>query len=248
MHESRYASIESQLGNEICSIEDTEEMFWNRESDDYDSIVSLGNALASQYRFKEAVDVYRKALKIKSNDPLLYIRIAGANLSLFRFEESKEYYEKAIIAGASYQSVSFYIGIWNYLKANYQAARECFENSYSTADYEMKISLIYWHTLSSFKDGSDCQLLKKYEKDIDAGHHMAYKKAVDVFFEEKIREIDDLNNPLDKAIFQYGMSVYYKHQGNEETAKEYLNKTLEHKEVWPCVSYLAAWNDFNNSN
>ena len=37
MGEGRNASLKSQLGREPCLAEDTEEMFWLRESDDYES-------------------------------------------------------------------------------------------------------------------------------------------------------------------------------------------------------------------
>ena len=53
------ASLDSQLGNAPCTVEDTEEMFWLRESDDFQSRVALGNALAGQYRFRDAIAAYR---------------------------------------------------------------------------------------------------------------------------------------------------------------------------------------------
>lgn len=49
MDEEKHASLESQLGNAPCLCEDTEEMFWLRESDDYESRVKLGNLLSGQY-------------------------------------------------------------------------------------------------------------------------------------------------------------------------------------------------------
>ena len=84
----KYASMDSQLGYAECEVEDTEEMFWLRELDDYQSMVSLGNALAGQYRFQDAIEVYEKAGRIKGNDGRLYVRLGGANLSIFRYEEA----------------------------------------------------------------------------------------------------------------------------------------------------------------
>ena len=62
----KYASMDSQLGYAECEVEDTEEMFWLRELDDYQSMVSLGNALVGQYRFQDAIEVYEKASRIKA--------------------------------------------------------------------------------------------------------------------------------------------------------------------------------------
>lgn len=56
----KYASMDSQLGYAECEVEDTEEMFWLRELDDYQSMVSLGNALAGQYRFQDADETLKQ--------------------------------------------------------------------------------------------------------------------------------------------------------------------------------------------
>ena len=61
MGEVRYASLKSQPGREPCLAEGTEELFWLRESDDYESRVKLGNHLSAQYRFQEAPEAYPAA-------------------------------------------------------------------------------------------------------------------------------------------------------------------------------------------
>lgn len=90
MHKTKYASIDSQLGTAPCLCEDTEEMFWLQESDDYASRVKLGNLLSEQYRFREAIDAYHTAEMIRADDPMLYIRLGGAYLTLQRFDEAKK--------------------------------------------------------------------------------------------------------------------------------------------------------------
>lgn len=101
MDEVKYTSLESQLGNAPCLCEDTEEMFWLRESDDYGSRVQLGNLLSGQYRFREALDAYCFAKKIRDDDPMLYIRLGGASLTLWRFDEAKKPMIKAALSAAT---------------------------------------------------------------------------------------------------------------------------------------------------
>ena len=96
MDEVNYASLESQLENALCLCEDTEEMFWLRESDDYESQVKLGNLLSGQYRFREALDAYCAAEKIRADDPMLYIRLGGAYLTLRHFDEAKKAYGQSL--------------------------------------------------------------------------------------------------------------------------------------------------------
>lgn len=42
------ASLESRFEGAPSDVEDTEEMFWLRRSDDYQSKIALGNALSAQ--------------------------------------------------------------------------------------------------------------------------------------------------------------------------------------------------------
>lgn len=243
MVESNYASINSQLGSSLCESEDTEEMFWLRESDDYQSCLALGNALAGQYRFKEAIETYEKASYIKPDDAMLYVRLAGANLTLFRYEEAKKNYEKALAYGAPEKSIAHPFGVWHYLKGDYQSAAKWFSKCLP-CDGEMEIAVIYWHTLASYRAGVYPELLKKYHSGMDVGHHVAYKTAVSVFSGEcEWNEAHAGDNDLDAAIVLYGLSAYLDHIGQADEAKKYLEKTLQHDSVWPCISYLAAWND-----
>ena len=83
------ASLESQLGFGICEVLDTEEMFWLRQNDDYQSKLLLGNKLAAQYRFRDAVNAYREAEHIRSDDPGLFQNLGGALLTLRQFREAE---------------------------------------------------------------------------------------------------------------------------------------------------------------
>ena len=126
MENRKYASLKSQMDDDLCEVEDTEEIFWLRESDDYDSKVKLGNALVGQYRYKDAIEAYQSAMQIRSDDKLLYIRIAGAFLTIGQFNNAYGAYFDAIRHGATEKSIAYYIGIWHYLKEEYSAAAECF--------------------------------------------------------------------------------------------------------------------------
>ena len=129
MHKTKYASIDSQLGTAPCLCEDTEEMFWLQESDDYASRVKLGNLLSEQYRFREAIDAYHTAEMIRADDPMLYIRLGGAYLTLLRFDEAKKAYEKSRSLSGSEQSVAYPMGVWHYLQRDYQSAATALQSS-----------------------------------------------------------------------------------------------------------------------
>ena len=244
---STQATLESQLNNAPCEVEDTEEMFWLRESDDCQSKIKLGNALAAQYRFRDAIEAYSQAYAIKPENPTISLCLAGSYLTLFMFDEAKTAYENAHKAGASEKSLAYPLGILNYLSGNYRKAADLFAACLPCGG-EMKIAAIYWHTLASYKGDFTPALLSDYSEDMEVGHHTAYKQAVSVFVgSTDINSVAPTKGDLNNSILKYGLSVYADHIGNILMSKQLLNETLSCKSMWPNVSYLAAYHDYNNS-
>jgi tetratricopeptide (TPR) repeat protein len=246
---SNYATLESQLGNNVCTVEDTEEIFCLRMSDDYRSKVKAGDFLVKQYRFKDAITEYLNALEIKKDDFMLYIKLGGAYLTLFKYEEAEKYYNKALEYAAKEETVAFYFGVMEFLKASYSEAISYFEKV-NTNNGEMLISVIYWHTIASFKNHSQPSFLEKYNENIDVGHHTAYKTAVSLFADKiEYNNIIIPKNSLDAVIVQYGICEYLKHKKQTTEIERYAEQLLIHTDVWPCIAYLAAYNDrINNQN
>lgn len=247
MDEERYASLESQLGHAPCLCEDTEDMFWLRESDDYASRVKLGNLLSGQYRFAEALEAYRSAERIRANDPMLYIRMGGAQLTLRHFDEAKHAYERSRALGAREPSVAYPMGVWHYLQGQYREAADSFARVLPCGD-EMAIAVLYWHALCCMRGGLSDRLTGAYHDDMQVGHHTAYLAAVEVMLgktaaDEALRQAEQNKNDLNAVVTLYGVAVYLEHIGRKERAEDAVAALLKRKSVWPCISYLAAWND-----
>ena len=246
MDAAKYASLESQLGNAPCLCEDTEEMFWLREADDYQSRVRLGNLLSGQYRFREAIAAYLSAESIRADDPMLYARLGGVYLTLRRFEEAKKAYDKSISLGSEKLAV-YPMGVWYYLQGNYREASNCFTKVLPCGD-EMKIAILYWNALCCMRGNLQDQLLATYQDDMQVGHHTAYRSAVEAFLkkipaEEVLRHAAQEQNDLNAVVVMYGIAVYLEYCGNREEAGKVMTLLLKRDAVWPCISYLAAWND-----
>lgn len=240
------AGINSQLGIEICDIQDTEEMYWLRESDDYQSKVKLGIMLSGQYRFKEAIMAFEQAAKIKSDDASLYTKLGGAYLTLFRFEKAKECYDKAIVLGISEKAVAYPYAIWHYLQKDYKAAAARLVKCLPCGG-EMKIAAIYWEILATKKAGIKSELEKEYHSEMNVGHHTAYKLAVQVMlgeisFEDAMNELDDMDD-LSFVVAAYGIAEYLGFQNMQEKKQQLIKRVLERESMWPCVSYLAAYKE-----
>ena len=240
------ATLRSQFFGEDGPAEDTEEIFWLRQSDDYQSKVALGNELSRQYRFREAAEAYEEALRIRDDDPMTWLRVGGARLTLLEFERAMAALEQVQAIGGSEQSVAYHMGFWHYLRGDYAAAARWFLKCLPCGD-EMRIAVIYWHTLSCVRAGTVPELLADYDSNMDVGHHKAYQDVVAVFHGEEApgqaAERAQAADDLSCAITCYGLTVYLEQQRQEEKARTLRKTLLERDGAWPCLSYLAAWHD-----
>ena len=251
-NEIRYASPESQYEGTGAVPLDTAEMFWLRMEDDYAGRVKLGGLLVRQYRYREAVDVYRAAERIRQDDPMLYLRLGGALLTLFRFGEARTCCEQAAALGMETRKTAFYFGAWDYLTGRYGAAEKRFRQIIP-ADDENTVSAVYWHTLAAAKAGDRPDLLAELRPGLDPGHHAAYSRALRVFTgEASADEVLALarveKSDLDAAILGYALAVRYESAGELPRARECLDLALARESVWPCVASLAARRERNASS
>ncbi len=249
MNQNKKASLESQLYGEICYAYDTEEMFWLRQNDDYQSKVKLGLLLSGQYRYHEAIDAFLLAGKVKADDASLYTRLGGAYLTTFSFEEAKKAYNTAISLGASEKFIAYPLGVWHYLVGDYDTAAKIFPECLPCGG-EMKIAVIYWEMLSSLKCGKSPTLVDEYHDEMDVGHHTAYKFAVSVMLGRTdtgaaLKSLKGEKDDLSYVVASYGIAEYLIATEKDEEGKKLISELLKRKNVWPCISYLAALREQN---
>ena len=228
-------SLDSQLGTALCEAEDTEEMIWPRESDDYQSKVALGNVLSAQYRFREAAEAYLSAARVRNDDPMLFVCFGGAYLSVFEFQAAYDAYENVLRLGASEKAVAYPLGIWHYLRGKYHDAAAWLEKCLPCGD-EMAIAVIYWHCLCRLREQRDLDMLVEFRQDMEVGHHTAYRDAVSLFageiavdamMRELARERDDLNY----VIATYGLSRYLLSYGDKVRGMELMKEICAKEKV-----------------
>ena len=239
------ASPESQLYLSVSDIDDTDDIRELRKKDDYQGLIELGNALSEQYRFREAASVWSRAAVMKEADAKLYLRIGGAYLTTREFEDAINAYKKYLSFGGSEKDISFPMGIRHYLMGEYQQAAHCFEQCLP-CDEETLISVIYWHCLCCLRSGDAFSLLTYYHPNMDIGHHTAYNQIVSILagetrLEDALPDIVSEPDDLNYCISAYGAFCIMNAKGKRDNAL--LQGILKRREIWPCIAYLAAWND-----
>jgi tetratricopeptide (TPR) repeat protein len=240
------ATLSSQLESAPCLLKESEEMFWLQMNDDFQSKVRLGNLYSGQYRYKDAIQAFQKALQIKE-DISVYAKLAGAHLTLRHFDEAKRCYQKCIELTGSQRSGAFGLAIWSYFQQDYSNARAYLKDVMPCED-EMLIALMYWDALAALKEGKEPELLADYHPNMHVGHHTAYEQIVQYFNQDlSLEELCDFakGDPscLNQAILYYGISVIYESQGQNDRRKEFQKATLACEDVWPCISYLACYSE-----
>ena len=244
---SGYASLESQLGSEVCQVTDTEEMYWLSRADDYQSQVTLGSMRSAQYRFKDAMAAFRQAEKVRDDDPMLYLRLGGTLLTLRCVEEARKAYDRCAALGMDRKKLAFFNGFCDYLEKNYESAAFRFAQALPCDDAET-VSIVYWHSLCDFKLGREPSMLSHIRENMKVGHHIAYLSAVSVFTgktteEDALRALDEERNDLNYVVLAYGLAVLLERQGKAMEASALGKRLLEKRSVWPCTAYLAAWGE-----
>ena len=240
------ATLESQILDEVCMTGYSEEEFYLKEMDDYQSHVKLGNILSRQYRFKEAIKAYREAGRIDSDDYMLHIRLGGAYLTIRRFEDAYHEYMESIRLSGNSKVAAFPLGIWHFLGKDYKSASECFFNALPCDD-ETRLALIYWNHIASRRGGFEDRMIDYPIEELNPGHHDAYLKAI-LFFrgdwdESRLHSHALEHGPLEMAISLY--AIYTSLDGASSKEKDGIKDEMLSgcRDVWPSIPYLALWND-----
>lgn len=124
-----------------------------------------------------------------------------------------------------------------------------FEADYAQWNDEMRIALIYWHTLSAWRGGREPTLLRDgYHREMVVGHHTAYELCMAaasgrIGISDGLKLLTETEEDLEYAILAYGLAGCLVRQGQEDQEKTLLQDILRRDRFWISYAYLAAWND-----
>lgn len=244
-----HASAVSQLEGAPCGMEDTPEVSALRGARSYEDFLALGDALCYQLRYREAIEVYGLAAVMSPKRPEAYRRRAGRYLTTLQPALAMDDLMRCRILGGEARDLSYRMGLCLYLAGEYREAMEEFEADYAQWDDEMRIALIYWHTLSAWRGGGEPVLLRDgYHREMAVGHHTAYELCMAAASEhmgisDGLKLLAETEEDLEYAILAYGLAGCLVRQGQEDQAKTLLQDILRRDRFWISYAYLAAWND-----
>ena len=244
-----HAAPASQLGILPHGLEDTPDVAEKRGAQSYDELLALAKALCWQLRYKEAVDVYTKAVEQQPEDPTAIRQRAARYITTLQPEAAIGDFLRCRELGGDPMDIGYRLGICYYLHGNYQQAMVELEACYPLCDEEMGIATIYWHTLSAWKCGKQPLLLnQEYRKGMNVGHHTAYEFAMQIAsghlkLTEGMLRLSEEKDDLEYSIKAYGIHVCLIQHDEPELAQMILDAVIRRDRFWISYAYIAAWND-----
>lgn len=255
-----YETKESQIFGEEIKIEDTEDIIEAKTAilnnlNDYNLYINLGKAYNYHLRYKEAIDVFTKAIELDTNNYEGYRCRAPRYLNTFQFNKAYEDYKYCYSFDENSLDILYRLGLVEYLRRNYKEANEYFYKALNLEDIsgEMLVAVIYWGALTSIRINSKEMLevfLSKFNLNMDVGHHTAYKMISEVLIdyrtvEEVLSNMETEEDDLEYSIVMYGIYNIFLKKGRIKEAEICLDDLLKRDYFWAGFAYLAALNDKN---
>lgn len=155
--------------------------------DDKQSLLALGDALAYQMRYNEALVYYTRACELYPDDYESLRKRAGRLLSVLRVDEAEEAFNICLARTDDKLDIIYRLALCAYYRGDFSGAKEKFISCYELSgdNGEMYVAVLYWHIQCAVRLGEDVNgALKYYYDGLDFGHHIGYMRTVELFLKE----------------------------------------------------------------
>jgi hypothetical protein len=238
--------------------------------DDVDALVWLGRRTAYLGRYREAIDIYTRALAAHPDEPHLLRHRGHRYLTLRRFDLAAADLERAAqrVAGQPDEvepdglpnarnipvstlqtNIWYHLGLAHYLlggPGDMESARKAFQESLKlSTNADMRVSTTHWlyMTLRRLgRAGEAAALLAPIRPDMDVIENRAYHLLTLMYKGEIPPEaIPGLSNGgVDAPTLGYGLGDWYLYNGRRDDAVKAFREILSWKDQWPAFGYIAA--------
>lgn len=217
--------------------------------DDVDRIVALGDALAFQMRYTEALRCYEKARDLRPDDYKIRRKCAGRYLSTFNLDKAESAFEWCVANTSDRLDALYMLACCKYYQGEYQTAKTMFDECIDLAkdNGDMYVAALFWAVACSVQTGQDIAGdMAKFSEDIPIGHHTGYMQSLKLFAGKKLAECDTIpkEDELQLCIFTYGVHLYYMHKQNALLADAFLAGTLNLDTYFAAFAYLGAYSEY----
>ncbi len=217
-----------------------------------------GLCLAKASLYREAEECYAHAISLDPFNGILYRHMAHRMLSQWRFEDALAGFTLASRLIPENWDVWYHLGLSHYLLGDYEKAakayQRCLELSKQDDEY---IAVCDWYYMTERRLGNDAraqELLSYVPDQVDAGDNEDYYQRIRMYkgqidASEVLPEDLDSMDPIDIITRGYGVSNFYRMNGDIEKADEIVDAIIKKGDEGDCYfafGYLAALVDQRN--
>lgn len=243
--------------------------------DDVEAQIWLGRRLSYLGRYREAIDVYTRALAAHPDEPRLLRHRGHRYLTVRRFDLAAADLERAaqLVAGQPDEvepdgmpnernipvstlqtNIWYHLGLAHYLLGDLEKARQAFEQCLKlSTNADMRVSTTHWLYMTLRRLGRVGEaeaLLEPIRPDMDVIENRAYHLLALMYKGEIPPEaIPGLDNGgADAPTLGYGLGDWYLYNGRKEDAIKAFREILTWKDQWSAFGYIAAEADLKRLN
>lgn len=235
-----------------------------------DSLVWMGRRTAYLGRFRDAIDIYTRAIALHPDDARLYrhrghryVSVRELDRAIADFERAAELTdgspdevepdglpnERGVPTSTLQFNIWYHLGLAHYLAGDFAAAAEAYERCAEVSVHpDSKVATAYWRVLT----------LKRLGRDAEAGEVMAdITPAMDVIESGGYLDLimlfkgrqtpEELIGPagsdatLAGTTATYGVGMWYLLNGDEAEAERLFRQNLTGREAqWAAFGYIAS--------
>ena len=214
-----------------------------------------GLALAEAALYRESEECYAHAISLEPFNGILYRHMAHRMLSQWRFEDARAGFTLASRLIPENWDVWYHLGLSHFLLRDYakaaKAYQRCLELSEDVGEY---IAVCDWYYMTLRRLGKDAEALAVLDYVPDEGYdgeNLDYFERTRMYKgllapEEVLPEDLSKLDAIDVITRGFGVSNYYRMEGNAEKADQIVDAILEAGDTRECYfafGYLAAMAD-----
>lgn len=215
---------------------------------DRQSLLALGDALAFQMRYNEALRYYEQARDAFPDDYSCHRKCGARYMSVLNIDAAEREFLWCLNRTDDKLDINYRLALCAYFRGDFAKARDGFSACYALCreNGEMYIAVLYWHIQCLVRLRESLKpALNYYYDGLDGGHHVGYMQTVKLFLCEEpdaAYEID-CEDELNLSIYRYGYYAYLLYKGLAYEAVCELEAMLKLNTYFSSFAYLGAFSE-----
>ena len=254
VYAARYAEAEAALA---------------RAPQDVDSLIWMGRRTAYLGRYREAIEIFTRALEMHPADARLYrhrghrwVTVREPDRAIADFRRGLELRgglpdevepdglpnALGVPTSTLHFNLWYHLGLAHYLKGEWSEAADAYASCLEASEHpDSKVATSYWLYLTLRRLGRDAEaaaLLEAIHADLEIIESTAYLDLLLLFKGERTAE--DLLGPsgedatLQSTTAAYGVGAWHLLGGREAEARRIFERVVAGRDQWAAFGYIAA--------